>query len=124
METITQTLKQENKSLIENFCKDCKLRNMTKETVRRYKSSLKQFIDKFKENDLTNLSTQSLKEYLSYLKFERNIKHTTIENNFSALSAFCDFLVWQGYSNQNIVLPFRKRYLRMYKTDKTESEDN
>ena len=122
METITQPIKQDNKTLIENFCKDCKIRNMTNETIRRYKSSLKQFTNEYKEKDLTKLSIDALKEYLSYLKFEREIKHTTIENNFSALSGFYDFLVCQGYTNKNIVLPFRKRYLRMYKTDKTESE--
>ncbi len=122
METITLHQKQDNKTLIEQFCQDCQLRNMTKETTRRYKSSLKQFADHFKQTDLTTLKMQTLEEYLSYLKFERNVKHTTIENNFSALSAFCDYLVWRGCSNQNLVLPFRKRYLRMYKTDNGGSE--
>ena len=115
METIIQPPKQDNKTLIENFCKDCQIRNMTKETIRRYKSTLKQFATYFKQNDLTDLSIQSLEEYLSYLKFERNVKPKTIDNNFSALSAFCEYLVWHSYSNQNFVLPFRKRYLRMYK---------
>ncbi len=121
METITQHPKQDNNNLIENFCKDCQ-NFLTPETTRRYKSSITQFTNHFKNCDLTNLNNQLLQEYLKYLKFDRKVKQTTIENNFSALSAFCEFLRWNGYSNQNLVLPFRKRYFRMNKTKKGQSE--
>jgi hypothetical protein len=40
MERIILELVQDHRRLIEDFCKDCKLRGMTSESVRRYKSSL------------------------------------------------------------------------------------
>jgi integrase/recombinase XerD len=62
-----------------------------------------------------------LEKFLGYLKFERKVKHKTIKNVFSALSTFYNYLVFYGYTNQNLVLPFRKRYLRMYKKEDKES---
>jgi integrase/recombinase XerD len=117
METITLEPKQNFNALIERFCKDCKLRGMTKESIRRYKSSLNQFADFFPDSNLIDLDMQILKEFLGYLKYERGLKHKTIENDFTALSAFYDFLAFDGFDIKNLVLPFRKRYLRMYKTD-------
>ena len=122
METLSLDHIQDMGILIENFCQDCKLRGMTKETVRRYKSSLKQFAHFFNYANLINLNRQMLEEFLGYLRFERKVKHATIQNNFSALSAFYDYLVFIGYSDRNLVLPFRKRYLRVYKTDNKQSE--
>ena len=122
METLTLQPTPSIKSLIEDFCQDCKLRGMTKETIRRYKSSLNQFTHVFSHNDLINLNIKMLEKFLSYLKFERKVKHATIENNFSALSAFYDYLIFFGYTDKNWVLRFRKRYLRMYKKDNKESQ--
>ena len=56
-----------------------------------------------------------LRDFLSYLKLNRGLKHKTIKAHFSALSAFCDYLVFEGIVKANIVLPFRKRYLKRYK---------
>jgi integrase/recombinase XerD len=117
METITLKPKQDFATLIDRFCKDCKLRGMTKESIRRYKSSLNQFADFFSDADLIEVDMQMLKDFLGYLKDERGLKHKTIENNFTALSAFYDYLAFDGSDVKNLVLPFRKRYLRMYKTN-------
>lgn len=121
METLVIDSVPKIQTLIEKFCQDCKLRNMTEESIRRYKSSLMQFASCLQDFDLTNLSIQMLEKFLSYLKFERKVKHKTIKNVFSALSTFYDYLVFYGYTNQNLVLPFRKRYLRMYKKGDKES---
>jgi integrase/recombinase XerD len=115
VETVSLTLLQAFDVLIEAFCKDCKLRGMTEESIRRYKSSLDLFASYFDDADLTDVSMQMLKEFLGYLKFERRVKHKTIENNFSAMSAFYDYLVFEGITETNKILSFRKRYLRMYK---------
>lgn len=56
-----------------------------------------------------------LKDFLQYIKYERSVKHKTIENYFSALSSFYDYLAFERLVSTNIVLPFRKRYLRQYK---------
>lgn len=122
MESLALEPAQDGEALIEKFCKDCKLRGMTPESIRRYKSSLKLYAKYFNHTNLINLSTQMLEEFLGQLKFERKVKHKTIENNFSALSAFYDYLAFHGYADRNLVLPFRKRYLRMYKKNDDESQ--
>jgi len=116
MERIT-TLKllQDHYMLLESFCTDCRLRGMSTESIRRYRSSLGIFADYFNDHDLIEVDMQMLKGFLGYLKYERGVRHKTVENNFSALSAFYDYLVFEGITNKNIILPFRKRYLKMYK---------
>lgn len=106
--------------LTEDFCKDCRLRGMTVESIRRYRSSLGMFADYFNHANLIDVNNQMLEDFLGYLKLERGVKQKTIENNFSALSAFYDYLTYKGITGKNLILPFRKRYLRMYKND---SED-
>jgi len=109
----------EIKSLIQEFCEDCRLRGMTEESIRRYRSSLLVFAE-FLEREgasLEKVDTQVLKSFLHYIKYERGVKHKTIENYFSALSAFYDYLVFEEIAEANIILPFRKRYLRRYKED-------
>jgi len=103
--------------LIEDFCKDCKLRGMTKESIRRYRSSLLIFAGFLLNRgvDLDGANMHVLKDFLQHIKYERNVKHKTVENYFSALSAFYDYLAFEGLVSANTVLPFRKRYLRRYK---------
>jgi integrase/recombinase XerD len=107
------------RSLIEEFCEDCRLREMTEESIRRYRSSLLIFAEFLERQgiSLESVDTQVLKGFLHYIKYERQVKYKTIENFFSALSAFYDFLVFEGIAKANIILPFRKRYLRRYKED-------
>ncbi|MHA2408123.1 MAG: phage integrase N-terminal SAM-like domain-containing protein, partial [Candidatus Ranarchaeia archaeon] len=122
METLAQEPIQDVGTLIEKFCKDCKLRGMTKESIRRYKSSLKLYASYFNLANLVNLNMQMLEDFLGHLKFERKVKPKTIKNNFSALSAFYDYLAFHGFADRNLVLTFRKRYLRMYKNDNSDSQ--
>ncbi|MFH0896995.1 MAG: site-specific integrase, partial [Candidatus Bathyarchaeota archaeon] len=117
MEGINSKLIQDFSSLIEDFCKDCRLRNMTEETIRRYKSPISEFATYFNNANLTDINMQMLKDFLNYLKFVKGVKHKTIENDFTALSAFYDYLIFEGIMNQNLILPFRKRYIRLYKND-------
>jgi len=114
---MTLKLTQDYGMLLEKFYEDCKLRGMSDESIRRYQSSLLIFI-KYLENNgisLDYVNKEVLKSFLGYLKYERKVKHKTIENNFSALSAFYDFLVYEEIANNNIIFPFRKRYLKRYK---------
>ena len=105
--------------LIEEFCEDCKLRNMTGETIRRYKSSLKTFLNFLLKEKLTitDVDKHTLKEFLHYIRFGRRVKQKTIENYFSALSTFYDYLTFEGLTASNPTLLFRKRYLRRYKNE-------
>ena len=121
METLTIKLTQDFDTLIDKFCKDCKLRGLAKESIKRYRSSIKRYANYFDHANLINLDMQMLEEFLGHLKFERKNKHKTIENNFSALSALYDYLVYKGFTGSNLVLPFRKRYLKMYKSESFDS---
>ncbi len=110
--------------LIDRFCEDCKLRGLTGETTRRYRSSLFIFAEYMSRHsrEIVGMDLQSLKDFLQYIKYERHAKHKTAENFFSAISAFFDYLVFEGIASSNIVLTFRKRYLRRYKDDFDDSQ--
>ena len=56
------------------------------------------------------------------MRFERKVKEKTLENYFSALSAFYDYLVFEGLVSSNVILPFRRRYLRRYKNGYDDPE--
>ena len=71
---------------------------------------------------LRDVDNHVFRDFLGYLKLERNLKHKTVKGYFSALSAFYDYLAFEGIANANIVLPFRKRYLRRYKEDYDDPE--
>ncbi len=106
--------------LIDDFCEDCILRGLTAETTRRYRSSLlifAKYMSRHSKEEMVDTDLQSLKDFLQYVKDGRRAKHKTAENFFSAISAFFDYLVFEGIASSNIVLPFRKRYLRRYKND-------
>ena len=100
------------RKLIDSFCEDCRLRGLTDETTRRYRSSLAIFAEYMsrRSKDMIDTDLQSLKEFLQHVKYERQVKQKTAENFFSAVSAFFDYLVFEGITSSNIVLPFRKRY--------------
>ena len=110
--------------LLKSFAEDCKLRGMTDESIRRYKSSLRIFL-KFleqKEVSLDSVDMEILRDFLRYLRFERKAKEKTLENYFSALSAFYDYLAFEGLVSSNVILPFRRRYLRRYKNGYDDPE--
>ena len=118
-----QDILEEAKELIEEFCEDCRLRNMTNESIRRYKSSLQIFAKFLADRGVrvVDVDKKDLKAFLSFLR-QRGVKYKTLENYFSALSSFYDFLVFEELVDRNIVLPFRRRYLRRYKDDCDDPE--
>ena len=117
METIVLQPNRDFLKLIESYKKDCGIRRYTEETIRRYVGSLKQFVSYFPDVDLFKLSMDNLTEYLQYLIYEKRNSPKSLGNTFSAISGFYDFLIFKGYDVKNLVLPFRKRYLRMYKKE-------
>ena len=109
----------EAERLIEDFREDCILRGMSEESVRKYISAIRIFTHFLKDKRLgfADVDKNILKEFLRYLKFERKVGHKTLENYFSALSTFYDYLAYEELVPANNVLPFRRRYLRRYKKD-------
>ena len=103
--------------LLEMFCEDCRLRGMTEESIRRYRSSLRIFLKFLRKKGVSidRVDAPVLRSFLQHIKFERGVKHRTVEQYFSALSAFYDYLVFEGLVSRNVILSFRRRYLKRYK---------
>ena len=112
-----EVLKTSDRNLIEDFLSDCRLRGMTPESIYGYKSNLRIFSSFLKKHGVTFLAVDKdvLRAFISYLKDERGLSVKRVENYFSAISSFYEYLVYEGYLSANPVLPVRKRYLRRYK---------
>ncbi|MDY6966989.1 MAG: phage integrase SAM-like domain-containing protein [Halobacteriota archaeon] len=115
----------DDSALIENFCMDCELQGMTPETIRRYGSSLRIFKDFLSERKVTLLDVDRvvLKDFISYLRNERKNSTKTVKNNFSALSSFYEYMVYERVIQKNPVLEIRKRYLRSYKSNPANNSE-
>ena len=102
--------------LIEGFLQDCEFRRFSSGTIEGYRSSLKiaSRILRCKGLSINKLDKNSLMVVLKHL-VEQGYVYNTLVQYFSALSSFCDYLVWEGIAQTNPVIPFRKRYLRQYK---------
>jgi len=105
--------------LMDAFCYDCRLRGMTEKSIVGYKSCLSIFLEFIEGKGVSPLEVDSfmLREFLDYLLNERKIKYKTVKEYFSSLSAFYDYLAFEGLVSNNIILPFRKRYLKRYKNN-------
>lgn len=103
--------------LIEEYTGDCERRGLTKETIRRYLSSIKIFVQYLEENELDLFSSNRdvLRGFLDYLRKDRTVKQRTVENYFAALSSFYEFMEYEGYVTKNPVQSIRKRYIRRFK---------
>ena len=87
---------------------------MTEKSIVSYRSCLSIFFKFLDERVISSLEVNNyvLREFLDYLLNKRRIKYKTVKEYFSALSAFYDYLAFEEVVSSNIVLPFRKRYLR------------
>lgn len=108
-------------ALIQDFLEDCRLRNLTEETVTNYRSNMRIFSAFVEQQgvDLTSVNSRVLKRFISYLKKQRKNSMKRISNYFSALSSFYDYLLTEEIIQTNPVLPVRKRYIRNYKKQGT-----
>jgi len=126
VEGLKSTLReaQNLEDVVRDFCEDCRLRSMSEKTIEGYRSCILIFLNFITRKGvrLSDVDNYMLRDFLGYLKLERNIKHKTTKEYFSALSSFYDYLTFEGIVNTNIVLPFRRRYLRQYKEDYDDPE--
>lgn len=114
-----------NERLVQDFLADCKLRGMSPESIRRYRSSAGLFLGYLKTKDigLTEVNRDILRGFIYHLREERKNSQKTIENDFSALSSLYDYLVYEEITSNNPILPVRKRYLRRYKKEDNHSNE-
>jgi integrase/recombinase XerD len=75
---------------------------------------------KARNQTIVDVDKHVLRDFIHYRR-EQNVDQKTLENNFTALSTFYEFLCFEGYANVNPVLPVRKRYLKRYK-DENDNE--
>ncbi len=106
---------KESPPILQEFIEDCKMRDMSSDTIRSYRSNVGRFLDVVDEYE--EAGEQELKDFLLYLKDEREVSYKTMVNYFSAVSSFYEYLTYEGKVEKNPVLPVRKRYLRRYKKD-------
>ena len=109
--------------LLEGFRHDCELRGLTKETVNHYGWCMGHFLE-FLRAQGTRYDQIDLRTLTSYLELlrSRSARYKTVENVYAAISAFYEYLVFEGKMTTNAVLPFRKRYLRRYKDGSEQME--
>ena len=90
---------------------------LTNKTSKEYQSILRKFRIFLDNGDTTlpEVNTSTLRNFLAHLMDERKLTHKTIKDYFTTLSTFYDYLVIEEQAQRNIILPFRKRYLRRYK---------
>jgi Site-specific recombinase XerD len=71
----------------------CKVRHLTDETIGRYKSALRIFFAFLiqKNQTVDTVDKHVLKDLIHYRR-EQGIDQKTLENNFTALSTFYEFL--------------------------------
>jgi integrase/recombinase XerD len=119
-----ESLILQNEKPIEGFLEDCRLRNMTPGSMASYKSDLKIFLRFLKERskNFSQADKELLKEFISYLKYERKLSLKTIEHSFTTLSSFYEYLTYEEIIDKNPILGFRKRYLRRYKNYRNGSQ--
>ena len=111
-------------SIVQDFLDDCKLRNMTSESIINYRSNLRIFSSflQDKQVDIKEVDSKILKGFLNYLKVERNNSIKRIANYFSAISSFYDYLIVEEEIKANPVTSVRRRYLRQYKKQNPQGE--
>jgi integrase/recombinase XerD len=101
---------------VKSFQEDCELRGMASTMDYVYRArEFCAFLGEKGKNPL-NADREDLKTFLVRLK-DRELKFKTIDRIYTCLSAFYEFLIIEGLVEYNPIIPFRKYYLRRYKSD-------
>jgi integrase/recombinase XerD len=110
----------DNTALLDAFSNDCKVRGMSGDSIIKYRSPLRIFLQFLQRQStrVVDVDRDILRDFISYLREERRVQQRTIEYYFSTLSSLYEYLEYEGYIVKNPVLAVRKRYLRQYKDDR------
>ena len=104
--------------LLDLFVEDCRIRGLTDETIRRYRSITRQFLKFIGQRHVRPVEVD--KHVLQdYIRSRRSvgIDQKTLENEVSGISSFYGFLAFEDYVGKNPVPEVRKRYLTPYKKE-------
>ncbi|MFC1505714.1 tyrosine-type recombinase/integrase [Thermoproteota archaeon] len=104
--------------LLELFIEDCRDRQLTPETIRRYESSIKQYISYLDEQGvpIVKVDKHILHNYIRY-RYSKGVNQKTLENDLCGVTSLYEYLIFEDHMERNPVPGVRKRYLRKYKKD-------
>ena len=100
--------------MIDAFLQDMELSGKSKTTALHYGYCLKNYAAYLSGRDPLQADKEDLRGFIAYLKAQEKTSKT-IENYFSVISSFYEYLVFEGKAAANPVIAVRKRYLRRYK---------
>lgn len=102
--------------LLNLFVEDCRIRGLTDETIRRYKSIAQQFLKFIEQGNVrpVDVNKHVLQDYIRVRRLNGTVQKT-IENEVSGISSFYGYLAFEDYVGKNPVPEVRKRYLTPYK---------
>jgi integrase/recombinase XerD len=111
-----------DKEIISAFKQDCRFRRFQPTTVEVYIRIINQYMLYLKRQnkDAASIGKEDLINYLADLQ-NRNLKQSYIDHDFVILHSFYDFLIELGKIQTNPIDPFRKRYLRKFKAEVSQS---
>jgi integrase/recombinase XerD len=104
--------------LLSLFIEDCTDRQLTEETIRRYQSSIKQYLTYLERRSVSPLKVDKhvLHEYIRERR-SQGVVQKTLKNDITGIAGFYEYLVFEDHMKRNPVLGVRKRYLRRYKEE-------
>jgi len=122
-QTLIQPPSPEN--LLELFIEDCRDRQLTEETIRRYRSSLKQYLAYLDQLGITivNVDKHVLHDYIRH-RYSQGVDQKTLENDLTGIGGLYEYLVFEDYMERNPVPGVRKRYLRRYKKENAGDDES
>ena len=103
--------------MLDEFKADCETRDMSHSSMLSYLSAVRLFMifmDK-RNKSVMDVDKVDLRDYVDHLKGERKVTYKTMSYNFSGLSSFYGWLVYEDRMEENPVTPVRDRYLKRYK---------
>jgi len=112
-------MNEKYEQLLNEYAIDCRIRNFTKPVITRYVARVRAF-GEFLQNrgkEFESVEKEDLVEFVSYLRYERKIKANSLNNYFSGLNSFYEFLLYNKRIQANLIPVIRKRYLYQYKKD-------
>jgi len=101
--------------LVKEYETDARTRGLSPLTITSYTSDIYKFME-FIKKPMSKVDKMDIRDYIAHL---RSLKLTskTIRYNLAAVSAFFEFLIFEGKVKSNPVIEARKRYLSGYKVD-------
>lgn len=106
-----------SQQLLEMFIDDCRDRQLTAETIRRYRSSIRQFLTYLEARGASPLKVDKHMLHDFIRERRSTVGQKTLENDLSGIAGFYEFLNFEDYVERNPVPGVRKRYLRRYKEE-------